>query len=144
MKNADGTHTKNTVVIPEKEDIKFMPYQYTVDTPPDPMVVSDDASRLAKSVAESINTLGVEEFIKRISVMTSAKPNDIHTIARREQTRSKRLVCPCCGKEFTPRYSHQRFCSGTCREENARRARMEFSAYQHDHQTNGKNVTINL
>lgn len=139
-------HGGEPITIPERDDIKFMPYQYTVDTPPDPMasVSATDTVMLSQAIATSISELGLPEFMKRLGVMTAATRNDIYSIARRETTRNTKLTCPCCGKEFYKRFAHQRFCSGQCREENARRARTEFSAYAQDHQPNGKNVTINL
>ena len=135
------------ITIPERDGIKFMPYQYSVDTPPDPMVTASatDTAMLSRAIAASITELGLPEFMKRLGVMTAATNGDIYSIARRETTRNTKLTCPCCGKEFYKRFAHQRFCSGQCREENARRARTEFSAYEHDNQTTGgRNVTINL
>lgn len=142
------------IVIPERDNIKFLPYQGATDIPPDPMAttfaadstttVATDTAALSQAIATSISELGVPEFMKRLGVMTAATKNDIYSIARRETTRNTKLTCPCCGKEFYKRFSHQRFCSGKCREENARRARTEFSAYEHDHGAGGRNVTINL
>lgn len=135
------------ISIPEKDGIKFLPYQGTTNVPPDPMASSSvtDTVMLSQAIATSIGELGLPEFMKRLGVMTVATKSDIYSIARRETTRNTKLTCPCCGKEFYKRFAHQRFCSGQCREENARRARTEFSAYEHDHQTTGgRNVTINL
>lgn len=149
-----GDFGRGTITIPEREGIKFLPYQGATESPPDPMAnpattvpttaYNNDTVAVSQAIASSITELGVPEFIKRLGVMTAATKNDIYSIARRETTRNTKLICPCCGKEFYKRFSHQRFCSGQCREENARRARTEFSAYEHDHGAGGRNVTINL
>lgn len=149
-----GNFGGGIITIPEREDIKFLPYQGATDAPPDPMAspasttpaptFDNDAAAVSQAIVTSITELGVPEFVKRLGVMTAATKNDIYSIARRETTRNTKLICPCCGKEFYKRFSHQRFCSGKCREENARRARTEFSAYEHDHGAGGRNVTINL
>lgn len=144
-------HSSEPINVPEKEDIKFIPFQGSSDVPPDPMAnlttttSITNITSLPNAIAASISKLGVPEFIKRLGVMTEATKNDINSIARRETTRITKLTCPCCGKEFYKRFAHQRFCSGRCREENARRARTEFSAYEFDRRVTGeRNVTINL
>lgn len=140
-------HGGEPITIPERDDIKFMPYQYTVDTVPDPMASASatDTAMLSQAIAASISELGLPEFMKRLGVMSAASPYEVDAIHRRTVKREEKGVCPYCGKEFKKRYAHQKYCNGKCREANYRRGMTEFSAYEHDHRvTGGRNVTINL
>ena len=135
------------ITIPERDGIKFLPYQGTTDVPPDPMASDSvtDTVMLSQAIAASISELGLPEFMKRLGVMSAASPYEVDAIHRRTVKREEKGVCPYCGKEFKKRYAHQKYCNGKCREANYRRGMTEFSAYEHDHRAaGGRNVTINL